>query len=86
MQALTLSTNLTNTEKLRSKATTGNGIRDGDQSFTSRTMQHIKASHQPKSPGGLAETTTVQQPTMPHAKNLKPAYLLCVQVCSLYGN
>ena len=84
MQALTLSTNLTNTEKLRSKGTTGNGLRDGDQYFTSRTLQHIKAAHQPKSPAGLAVATTALEPIMPHARTLNKR--LCVQACSLHGN
>lgn len=46
MQALTLSTGLTGNERLKGKLDAGNTSRDEDQSFTSRTMRHIKVAHQ----------------------------------------
>lgn len=52
MQALTLSTNLTSTERM--KPDVGNAARFGEP-FTSRTMQHIKAANQLTSSPGMTQ-------------------------------
>ncbi|KAL0049680.1 hypothetical protein WJX82_007443 [Trebouxia sp. C0006] len=61
LQALTLSTNLSKTEKPRTKMPVGGTLQDADQSFRAKTLQTIKASHQSRSSTGsqIARTGNV---------------------------
>ena len=86
MQALTLSTNLTSTEKSRSKPDAGYVSRDGEQSFTSRTMRYIKAAHQLNSSPGMTSdciscVNSLRSKALGQAKSIE----LCMQVLILPG-
>ncbi|KAL0040594.1 hypothetical protein WJX77_011868 [Trebouxia sp. C0004] len=61
LQALTLSTNLSKTEKPRTKMSVEGTLQDVDQSFRTKTLQTIKASHQSRSSTGsqIARTGSV---------------------------
>lgn len=45
LQALTLSTNLSKTEKPRTKMSVGGTLQEAEQYFRAKTLQTIKASH-----------------------------------------
>ncbi|KAL0042675.1 hypothetical protein WJX79_007474 [Trebouxia sp. C0005] len=52
LQALTLSTNLSKTEKPRTKMSVGGTLQEAEQYFRAKTLQTIKASHQSRSSTG----------------------------------